>query len=241
MQPHYEGSQPEISARTMMASAPVPTSGLSDKRTGRPISSREPLVMNKPNGGWIISFVVNGIPMSVAGTTAAEAIGKERKIIVDNRLEEQWDEDEAWRQANLQWLNATNPKYHRVDIAELLGTAKKEPEPEPDDREYPPSHWGSIAWKWLGLVLAGNRYDAAKFITSFRQVVDLMNPAINPALGCRECHAEASKKLAQLQASPPKTIGDARRFLFEFHNEVNKRIDKEVITFEQAETINFWR
>jgi len=218
----------------------MPTSGFVDKRTGRPIGNREAMVMQKPNGGWLVHFVVNGVPVSVAGSTPADAIAKERLIVAQNGLEEQWDEDEAWRQANLQWLDSTDPKYHRIEITDLLKSPMAE-EVVHDGRDYPPKVWGSIAWNWLGLLLAKDRYDAPQFIKTFKELVDMLNPAICPTLGCDACHVEASKKLVELQRNPPKTISEARRFLWTFHNEVNARIEKPILTFEQAEKANLWR
>lgn len=236
----YGGS---VAARSLSVSEPVATIGLLDKRSRQPISTREPLVMQKPGGGWMVEFTVNGVPVAVAGQTAAQCIAKERQIIADNGLENEWDEEEAWRQANLQWLNATNPKYHRVNIGDFLGERMVEAPNEPgwDGRNYTPENWGSIAWRWLGILLARDRFDQAQFIRAFREVVELLNPAINPSLGCNECHVEASKKLVELQSKPPKTISEARMFLFQFHNEVNQRIGKEVLTYDQAEKDNFWR
>lgn len=229
-------------ARAMVAAEPVIQTGLLDKRSRQPIGTREPLVMNKPGGGWIVNFTVNGVPVAVAGETAAQCIAKERQIIAQNGLEDQWDEEEAWRQANLQWLNASHPKNHRINIADLSPSAKEaEDEAGTGGRNYTPADWGSIAWRWLGLLLARDRFDQAQFVRVFREVVELLSPASNPSLGCKECYMEASKKLAELQSKPPKTMTEARTFLFQFHNEVNQRIGKELLTFEQAEKDNFWR
>lgn len=234
MTPHHAGT---TSSHTVERQAP---SGFIDKRSGQSIGTREPLVMRKPNGGWLVNFTVNGVPMTVAGTTAADAISKERKVIADNRLEDQWNEEEAWRQANLQWLDNTHPKYHRIEITEISADFRVEAVTW-DGKTHPPSEWGSIAWKWLGLQLAADRYNPSRFIATFKEVVDLLNPSINPTLGCPECHAESSRALARLQSKPPKTAGDARMFLWSFHNSVSERIGKEPLSFEEAETANFWR
>ena len=87
----------------------------------------------------------------------------------------------------------------------------------------------------------GTKYDPVALITAFADVVDMLDEKANPTLGCKECHIEASKELSRLRQYPPETKKEAREWLWEFHNSVNRRLGKPTISFTQAAKLNNWK
>ena len=151
-------------------------------------------------------------------------------------------EAKFWIEANIQWVNATDPKHHIVSAADLVATASENSgQPLPDSHaHHPPSEWGSIAWNFLGLVLARDRYDVMEFIAVMRLVVDMLNPSTNPRIGCAECHLKASGMLNDLIHKPPGSSADARIWLAKKHNIVNARLGKPELGMSEAAQANFW-
>lgn len=167
-------------------------------------------------------------------------MSKTRNYFFANKIE--FDELNFWIEANIQWVSNTNVKNHLVSVEDLLATAsgKAGEAPAGDGPAHPPSEWGSVAWRFLGLVLAKDRYDPAEFISVMRLVVEMLNPSVNPRIGCKECHLKASGMLNDLIHHPPMAIADARIWLTKKHNVVNARLGKPELGMSEAAAANFW-
>jgi|GEM_PF-2705846 len=206
-----------------------------------------PLVKSKPASGWGISVSINGVSVAVEGSSANEVIANWRLLEAQNGNAAKWSEEKAWTEANMQWMNSIHPKYHLAPMTLVASSEQPAPVPtsEPKElasteRSHDPEVWGSRAWNYLALILAKDSYDPTEFAAGFKFVVDLLNPNINPSLGCLDCYREASKRMSLLRTSPPMDIVSARHWLVDFHNSVNEKTGKPVLTFEQASKLNFW-
>ena len=215
-------------------------------RTGRPVPLNKPMVDKKPPGGWVFQLTVKGVPMTVRGTTARDTMAKARHIKVING--EDFNVRGFWVAANLQWMRALPSSKHLVPFSDLEAYAStinvedpSAPVPPTEPDIFSPEVWGHIGWKWLSLTLARDKYDPVALITAFADVVDMLDEKANPTLGCKECHIEASKELSRLRQYPPETKKEAREWLWEFHNSVNRRLGKPTISFTQAAKFNNWK
>jgi hypothetical protein len=198
------------------------------------------LVDSIPDGGWKFRTSLNGVPLEILGSSAQDTMAKTRQYFFDNR--QPFDELKFWIEANIQWVGRTNVKHHLASEADLLATASEEfaGKPEPVAADHPPSEWGSVAWRFLGLVLAKDRYDHMEFIGVMRIVTDMLNPSTNPRLGCRDCHIKASGMLNELIHHPPLDLAAARIWLVNKHNTVNSRLEKLELGMSEAAAANFW-
>ena len=221
--------------------APGPSkSTILNRRTRKWMHLHQSMVDSIPDGGWVFLTSLNGVPLEVKGTSPQDVMSKTRAYFFSNNAP--FDELKFWIEANIQWVNKTNVKHHLVSAADLLAVASESggAAPEQGAPLHPPSEWGSIAWKFLGLVLARDRYDVMEFIAVMRLVTDMLNPSINPRLGCAECHIKASGMLNDLIHRPPVDIAAARIWLVKKHNVVNARLGKPELGMSEAAEANLW-
>lgn len=198
--------------------------------------------LTQPSGGWTFSFILNSVqhnipkkrrPQEVAAAVAAifQSNGKPLSTI------------DLWLNLNLFWFDRVDPIHWLVSKDELLSVAAPNGNAEsvPMTTNTPPQIWGSRAWQFMALYLAGTNYSATEFLAICRTVLDLLNPALNPNIGCQDCYLEFSRAYGNLTISPPKNRTDARQWLWAFHNSVNARIGKPEITFDTAVRLNYWK
>lgn len=198
------------------------------------------MVDTTPQGGWSYHTSINGVPLIIQGVSPTDAMAKTREYFFTNNIP--FDENKFWIEANLQWIEKTDVRHHIASAADILAMrdGAGPGAPAATAAAHQPSEWGSVAWRFLGLVLAKDRYDAAEFISVMRMVVDMLNPSTNPRLGCEECHTKAAMMLNQLIHNPPADIAAARDWLYRSHNAVNARLDKPQIELSEAARSNFW-
>jgi hypothetical protein len=223
------------------AAQPGPSpSTILNRRTRKWIHLHQALVDAVPDGGWRFQTSINGVPLEIVGSSPADVMAKTRQYYSVNSVP--FNELEFWIDANIQWVERSNIRHHLVSVADLLATKNQSfPNPTPKTpATHPPSEWGSVAWRWLGLILAKDRYDAAEFVTAMRIVTDMLNPSTNQRLGCAECHTEAAGMLNELVHNPPRDITAARIWLANKHNSVNARLGKPELGISEAATANFW-
>lgn len=194
---------------------------------------------NKPRGGWGVKFRINGVDREFPGLNAGTVVGSILNYYRANQIPVR--PVDVWLNCNLQWFERTQSKHHEAPLAELASIAGPAAETgSPQRREHPPKEWGSRAWLWLGLYLAMDDYDPEEYVAQLAMVGKMLNPNSCPSLGCQLCYSEFSGWFSGVQFNPPKTQEEAREQLVRFHNVVNSRLDKRVISFDAAARINFW-
>lgn len=196
----------------------------------------------RPQGGWNAVLPIKGQSVRVEGRTAVEVYNAAVMVLARNGLKS--TTPSVWLNLNLQWLNRTPAKYHIVRPSDLLIVAKAV-EPEPVERDlrrrlYKPQDWGASAWNWLNLFLAREEFHYRDFLTQLEYVLDILNPATNPEIGCAECHKETLLAVDKVKNRPGLTRQEAREWLVAFHNAVSRRIGKPVLTFDAAAKKAFW-
>lgn len=195
----------------------------------------------KPGGGWTFQFILNGAQHTISRKKRPEDVASEviRIHADNNKPVNTWD---VWLNLNLYWLSKTDRLYWLVSPTELAdaATANSGAESVAMSQVHPPQVWGSRAWNWMGIYLAGNSYDPNTFLTITQHVLDLLDPARNPTTGCQLCYLEFTKQVTMLKNDPPETRQAAREWLWSFHNLVNKRLGKRELTYVQASKENFW-
>lgn len=194
-----------------------------------------------PFGGkWSFSFVLNGTQHNVKG--------KRRPVEVANEVIQIYTANgkplstaDLWLNLNLFWFDKVDPSMWLLSKEALLAaTLPASPDQIAMATVTPPAVWGSRAWNYMALYLAGNSYDKHTFLSILSQVLDLLNPQVNPSIGCNVCYLEFSKQLEQLRHDPPENRQAAREWLWAFHNFVNQKLGKAIIPYQQAATLNHW-
>ncbi len=217
-------------------------------KSGQSISLSQALLRPyaRPHAGWFVKFLIKGIPNKIKGASANDTFFNTKSILNLNNIEV--SDNDLWVNLNLQWLERASEGDSLVFLADLYAISSSSSKilpavnNEPIPMNYSPSMWGSIAWNWLGLYLASDVYllDDFKFI--LKQVKELLDPNVNSSTGCEECFLECAKELSKLDYTGwPRTQEEARTWLYTFHNEVNGRIGKPVISREEANIKNNWK
>lgn len=192
---------------------------------------------------WVFEFTVNGIGYRVEGVNGADVFSKTSSILRTNN--QAYTPYDIWLNLNIYWYeNNTQKSLESVFLQDLLGIATNDPDAQSvirlSERSHPPMQWGSVAWKWLGLLLANDTFHKETFIHACGLVSDMLDPAKSPVTGCRECYNEWRYNLAAIRNTPPNNVQQARDWLWRVHNAVNARIGKPTLTFEQASEQNLW-
>ncbi len=196
----------------------------------------------RPQGGWNAVIPIKGQSVRVEGRTAVEAFNAAVLALSRNGVSS--NTPSVWLNLNLQWMSRTPSKYHIARPSDLMIVARaKDPEPVEQDKRrrlYKPQDWGASAWNWLNLFLAREEYHYRDFLTQLEYVLDLLNPAANPEIGCAECHKDTLLEVDKVKNRPGMTRQEAREWLVAFHNKVSRKIGKQVLTFDAAAKKAFW-
>jgi len=193
----------------------------------------------RPVSGWKVSLPVKGQSVDIPGRNPDEVF-KNAKIILE-RNGEDFTELDLWLNLNIIWLYGTPEKHHKVRLSDLMLLARPGAvAADPMVKKYTPMQWGAVGWNWMGLYLAKRDYSFREFLFQVRVVLDMLNPDTNPTLGCVECFREFSRAVDLLSNNPQWSQMEARRWLFNAHNDVNRRKEKPVLTWEQAAAANYW-
>ena len=97
-----------------------------------------------------------------------------------------------------------------------------------------------MAWDFMGIHLAKDSYNWADFFAVILIIQKMLNNDQNPSIGCNECYIEFTKAVELLRKNHIYTPEEARKWLVDFHNYVNKRLNKPNFTFEAAAKKYLW-
>lgn len=215
-------------------------------KTGNRVSLKSLFIAStaKPSGGWGVKMLLPGQvhPMEFQGRTPHEVFNKLRFAVDANNIT--MSDETIWLNLNIAWMEKVDRKFWlllRKDIASLIASDDNPTPAVPGQKLTPPNLWGSRAWNAMGLLLASENYSWPFFLSFLREILALTNPTTNPITGCQECFVEFSREFGKLESGSTLTRDEARDWLFTFHNNVNKRIGKLVLTRAQAWHENFWQ
>jgi len=207
-------------------------------KRGRTVKTASSFVdpLRVPRGGWRAKIVVNKVERVIKGDNARQIFTLVKNYLKMNDIRP--SDRDIWFTLNHQWATSSEDSRLIVDRQSILDAVSTG---EESDEYFPPEEWGSIEWKGLGLYLSltEEEFDYDRFLSRVEDTLLLLNHIKTPHLGCQECYGEFSKEVSQLRA---KTMDrdQSRKWLFNFHNEVNHRLNKPILTFEQAAKLNRW-
>lgn len=218
-------------------------------KDGRPYSVTTCLVEagNRPRRGWSVVLPIKGHLQTIAGSSARAVHDTAASMLRTNQVE--FTELDLWYNLNLQWLQRVQEHRQKVRHADLMQIAiGNAPPPVAHAKKgnTPPAIWGRKGWGNLQMYLAGNVYEYAGFLRRAIDLGELVNPDLNPSIGCATCFQHYSAALEVLKRTPIYSQQDARMWLFNLMNEVNKRRIAEgdsrarILTYEQAAQANYW-
>ena len=95
----------------------------------------------------------------------------------------------------------------------------------------PKSTWGPVIWYFFHTV--AHKVKEREFIT-IRDALISNVIIICKNLPCPDCSQHASRYLAGIDMNKIQSKEDYKKMLFNFHNEVNKRLRKQIFTYDEC-------
>lgn len=197
-----------------------------------------------PRGGWWANIPVAGHVERVSGVSANDVFRKARALIDRNGAG--LTDVNLWLNLNLQWLDPSRvlkPHMHPVAHEALMLVASGNAPQEPahvSKSVSSPKEWGAKGWGMLQMELAQKEFDNDFFILLATRLGRWVNPDINPQLGCADCYRHYVQALHTLRSKASHTQDEARHWLFDLMNAVNRQNGRRELTFAEAAAINFW-
>lgn len=213
---------------------------------GKTLDITQPLIapFGKPTGGWGVHLQIKGQHYYLGAETAKHA-HHQVKDTLESRHGLTISNEDIWINLNIQWYQRLPEKYRLVRYADLLSLADpvglQEHTHNPRVRNYTPNDWGRFAWDFMGIYLSQDLYEFKAFYKIMEDVKQMLNRDINPSIGCNECYIEFTKELEILRSNQIHDVGQARKWLNDFHNKVNKRIGKPFFPYELASKKYLWK
>lgn len=195
----------------------------------------------KPPGGWGVQIDFNGQRVELTGTKPTDVYNRV-VLLYTTHGQQPPPANVVWLNLNILWVGATSPNFCYTTVADLMAVSGEEYQKrnDPNSGATGPSVWGSRGWNFMGLVLAKDNYSWDHFYGIVEFILDMLNPATNPTIGCIECFRNFSIEVAALRESPKYTRQEARRWLVDTHNKANARLGKKVLSFDEASRVNYW-
>lgn len=94
------------------------------------------------------------------------------------------------------------------------------------------SEWGSIFWKFFHTIVES--IDEDKYNNVYIELFQYIKSICN-VLPCPQCSNHAKEYLKHVKDNQLRTKDGFRNMLFNFHNDVNKRLKKNLFKFEDLE------
>lgn len=201
----------------------------------------------KPKDNWVVHFELNGVPEKTDGVTWYKAINSMNNILERNGVENALSI--AWITCNIRWMEQTPSQYHIVPLDYLLSISQKigfvsdDSNPVEDAKEdmyRPPLIWGSHTWDYMGYDLSFETATLEGFKELANKVLVKLDKRLNPSRGCLDCYNHFKKNVLKLEKDV-NTLEEAKRWLLDSHNEVNKLNNKRVFSMEDAKKRYGWK
>lgn len=204
---------------------------------------------NRGHGGWKVKIPVKGHVQVVDGNTPQEVFKSASELLAANGVRVR--AIDLWFNLNKQWIERAVQKRQMVKIANLMEAAAQGGEapqvPAKARQNVPPAVWGNKGWGMLQQYLALDNYGYPVFLALATELGTWVDPDKNPSTGCADCYRHYSIALAKLQKTPRYSQREAREWLVESMNAVNRyRLERgeanvRIFTYEQAAKANHWQ
>lgn len=194
-----------------------------------------------PVGGWGVTVDFRGQNVPLRGSRPVDIYNSAVLMHTANG-EPAPDPHVIWFNLNILWVMNTHPNFCFTTVTDLLAISDINvgQKQDPNVKVAGPALWGSRGWNFLAIWLAGDSYDWGVFLGLVETVLDMLNPATNPTIGCIDCYRNFSIEVGALRESPKHTREEARLWLFNVHNKANARLGKPVLSFDEAKRVNYW-
>jgi len=199
------------------------------------------LVRGRPTEDyWSVKFVLNGVPYETPKGRWKESIELMRDVLIVNGVKDA--ELIAGTSCNYDWLIKSKKENQLVDPETLLNSSELVNltitqgvvTVEKEEREFKsPDFWGAIDWQYMGMELGFDDVTVSSFKSLINREARKLNPALNPSRGCETCYGHWLEAIKGYNHTVT-TVDGARKWLWETHNEVNKREGKEIFSWDDA-------
>lgn len=201
------------------------------------VGATVPLIRNwkyrPPSGGWAVEVSISGVIHRYDGTPRLIA----QRIASDyEKAGRLVSEAKVWDYLNMVWTNRDPHRAVKADGREPMPQPVQAPNLHLDNS---PATFGPSLWAALSLFGIKGHFNKDSWAATISMVTRLLDPATNPN-GCQECH---EKWTIYRLDNPPENVENEHQaafWIFNIHNEVNRKLGKKVIPFEDAVRINRW-
>lgn len=200
------------------------------------IGVNEPVIQNwryrPPAGGWAVELSVSGAKMRF-NSPPATMVGEISRAY--NAVGRQVPTSKIWDYLNMVWSQRDPNRVVRKQ-QKAVDEAKADPNAH---LEVSPSTFGPRLWGMMSLFGIKGQFDKGAWESTIAYVTKVLDPALSPG-GCDECHETFT--LYRLNHDPALVSDEhqAAWWVWNLHNEVNKKLGRAIMPFEQAVRIHQW-
>ena len=196
----------------------------------------------KPKGGWSIHYVIKGQAGTIKKSSYVSSVNE--YIRLKNLAGEGMTEEQAWIEANTQWMQRTPESKHLVDMERVMDLLEEKEEPiiapSNNKRDYTPTDFGSKAWDAMTYSLAQDDYSYQNFLSLCEDhVLRWLDHSRNPSIGCGDCRDHFTLYINKLKRRYHSRI-EARDWLYDLNSDVRKRIKLEPHDKEEFQKRALW-
>ena len=210
-------------------------------KQGRRISILQPLLhkTKRPRMGWAASIMVNGVKITHTGKKPLEVVTKFGDSLALNQIE--FRAQDLWYTLNLQWIFRTDDRDVLVDKTTFPPIGNADRVRTNRSQKFDPKDWLMGNWECMINYLAIDEefYSYNTFLSMAESTLTILNPSFASRMGCQKCWQEFAPSVAKLRSYPIHSLNDARTWLTESINKVNKVLGLPALsTKEDQETWN---
>lgn len=210
-------------------------------RRNQTISILQPMIEqgHRPDRGWISTYTLNGVPITLPGSKPIEVVGALRDLMKSNRIDH--TEAELWTTLNLDWLSRTNAKFHKISMVDFVAECVSE-EKETKESEVDVSLWLPQALDTLGfsLCVSDRNYRYEDFDNLIRIVLRLTDVGVHLKLGSRKANSSMLELYSVISYTPCRVLDEARERFVNVYNVLSPIIKTAPISKATATTKYHW-
>ena len=215
----------------------VPTQTYVINGKGQRVSITEPIVTlkNLPLT-WGLNIEVKGIVTRVHGSDPYEVVNNIKAVYNENNVDIEMTT--IWYNCNIEWATRTSINNLKASLQTLLYiNSNKDESPVTVTRVATIQNQGAKLWGGLQAYLTISEED---FIGSFvNYYINMVRDWLYSNVGCKECAKHLDDNIEGVDFTLI-TRDEAREWVFNTMNAINKLKNKPVLTKDKAYKLNYW-
>ena len=201
----------------------------------------------RPKKNWVVSFMLNGFEYETEGGSWQRSMGSLSVYLKENKFDKA--ELIAASTCNLAWLKESEEANRLISADELeqvtvpvegISTEHIATKEVKEESNYIGlDQWGASTWDYMGWDLSFETTTVKSFRELLTIILNKLHPDKHPSRGCIECWNHFKEAIGKYDVSV-RTVGQAKAWLNDTHNIVNKMNDKKEYTYKEASNKYGW-